>query len=222
MGAYDTTFQPAAVAAPGNPQRDFMAALQPHLALLRRFALRLTSNPHDSEDLVQDLLLKLYEHRERLQGIELMQSWLLRVTYHLFIDRCRRNAPYAHNLSLDQLGDPAEPGAEACGAAALIDGEDFPDELVARLQVASAVRSAINRLAEPQRRLLQRHDLEGVSLNELAADYGMPLNTVKSTLTRARLRLREHLQLQLLGPGSSRPRPATRRRAPVWAEASAC
>lgn len=46
-----------------------MATLKPHLQTLQKFALKLTRNPHDSEDLVQDVVLKLLEHRNGSKGL---------------------------------------------------------------------------------------------------------------------------------------------------------
>ena len=68
----------------------FEALLQPHVAVLYRHAFRLTGNVSDAEDLVQDLLVKLYPRRRELTKIEKLRPWLFKVLYRLFIDQRRK------------------------------------------------------------------------------------------------------------------------------------
>lgn len=172
-------------------QIEFTARVDPHLPLLKRFALRLTGNPHDSEDLVQDVLLKLFERAERMDEVEALQPWLMRVMYYHFIDRRRRNAPLADHVSIDDVAEPEQ--GSGLGARWDTDGAGVPEDLVDRLQVADAVTMAIGRLPEQQRVLVRLHDIEGLTLPEIAAHFGLSINTVKSSLSRARLRLRSCL-----------------------------
>lgn len=185
------TAAPAGTVGTRISQQDFMRRLAPYLPALKRFALRLTGNREDSEDLLQDLLLKLFERPERLADIDLMQPWLLRVMYHQFIDRCRRNAPQGQTVSIDQLAD--EDGGDPAAALALTDDSEVPENVVERLELARVMSSAIGHLPEPQQALVRMHDIDGLSLGEISARCGLSINTVKSSLSRARVRLRQDL-----------------------------
>ncbi|MFQ5488882.1 MAG: RNA polymerase sigma factor, partial [Gammaproteobacteria bacterium] len=72
-------------------QAHFERLLRPHLEQLYRLAYRFTGNATDAEDLVQDLLIKIYPRREELKQVEKLRPWLARVMYNLFIDHKRRH-----------------------------------------------------------------------------------------------------------------------------------
>ena len=75
---------------PGDRQQAFTALVRPHLDRLYRLAFRLTGTREDAQDLVQDVMLKLYPQVDRLAGIDAPQTWLNRVLYNQFIDDQRR------------------------------------------------------------------------------------------------------------------------------------
>lgn len=186
----------------------FTALLQPHLDSLRRISLRLTRNPNDSQDLLQDVLLKLYVHRYRLPYVRELKPWLIRVLYHQFVDQCRRRAAER------AIFCTYEPVADDDGAAPRPALEDFPDEAaaspetcVSRLEVCALLGRALESLSESQRQVVALHDVEGLSLPEISQQTQIPLNTLKSSLARARARLREHLAVSAApDPGLSRRR----------------
>ena len=64
--------------------------MRPHLQSLYRQAIRYTENRDDAEDLVQDLLLKLFPRLDELERIDRLPPWLARVLYRLFVDDFRR------------------------------------------------------------------------------------------------------------------------------------
>ena len=74
----------------GNTERfsdEFSALIRPHLDVMRRVALKLTRDPSDAEDLLQDVLLTLYKNREKLEQIKILKPWLLRVIRNLFVEQ---------------------------------------------------------------------------------------------------------------------------------------
>ena len=60
--------------------------MQPHLEAMYRFAYRLAGQQQDAEDLVQDVVLKLYPRLSELESVEQLRPWLNRVLYRHFID----------------------------------------------------------------------------------------------------------------------------------------
>lgn len=176
---------------PKNELDVLMTTLAPHLQTLQKFALRLTRDPQDSEDLVQDVMLKLFEHPERLHGVTQPQPWLKKVAYHRFIDQCRQRRLEARNVSLDELVDNGQ-------ADPLMDSSDglfgasrtSADPLEQLTKAERGLEAAMVGLSAPQRWMLQLHDLEGYSVLDISRRYGLPENTVKSRLRRGRKALR--------------------------------
>ena len=72
-----------------GPSR-FEALLRPYLQPLFRTAFRFAGNVADAEDLVQDVLVKLYAKRQDLDKIEKLQPWLMKVLFRTFVDRKRK------------------------------------------------------------------------------------------------------------------------------------
>lgn len=166
---------------PDNFAREFAAQIEPHYPRLYRLAFRLCGSQADAEDLLQDVLIKLYERRQELSSIENLQPWLGRVLYNQFVDQARKRK----RRPLALVGD-AETGQTA---------DPHTEPAVARTQEesTSALERALERLSEDHRTLLLMHDAEGYTLPEIEALTGTPIGTLKSRLSRARARLREML-----------------------------
>jgi len=161
----------------------FEELLAPHIDRLYRLAYRFSGNRHDAEDLVQELLVKLYSRSTELNRIEKLGPWLSKSLYHLFIDQSRRitNSPVALaeavGLELEEV---------ACVNAG-------PDENMMRQQQFATLEKALFTINLDQRTLIAMHDMEGYTLPELSSMLDTPLGTLKSRLHRARASLREQL-----------------------------
>ena len=89
----------------------FENLLRPHVEHLYRLAWRFTGNKADAEDLVQDVLLKLYRRTHELARIEQLRPWLAKVLYHQYIELVRQRArsPLADPaIGTDGDGDPLD------------------------------------------------------------------------------------------------------------------
>ena len=171
-------------------QAHFERLLRPHLEQLYRLAYRFTGNPTDAEDLVQDLLIKIYPRREELKQVEKLRPWLARVMYNLFIDHKRRHSRSPVHLAVDNIGDEESGGSlldqiptEAAG----------PEEETARHIDLTHLQASLEALSDDHRLVLMLHDIEGYTLEEMTAIVECPIGTLKSRLHRARARLREIL-----------------------------
>ncbi|MFP5306402.1 MAG: RNA polymerase sigma factor, partial [Gammaproteobacteria bacterium] len=177
----------AAIQAGCGAIADFTAGVMPHLPFLQRLALKLTGNAHDAEDLVQDLMLKLLQQPERLLGISALKPWLARVMHHQHIDQFRRRPPAQAFISFEQTVDD-EVGQELL--LGLADDGAGPEEEMRDEQLRRQLAAALRGLPEITRRLVELHEIEGQSLPALAELSGIPLNTIKDHLKRARQYLR--------------------------------
>jgi len=162
----------------------FESLLAPHIDTLYRLAYRFTRQRHDAEDLVQELLLKLYPKLKQLQEIEQLRPWLARTLYNLYIDTLRRQQRSAlGNVDFDSESE----------LASLIDAAPEPERRAELDDTGNQLANALAQLKESQRTLIILHDVEGYTLTELAEILSHPLGTLKSRLHRARNQLRELL-----------------------------
>lgn len=167
----------------GNDNRrvEFEALVRPHLDGLYRLAYRFTGGREDAEDLVQELMVRLYRKHRDLAQVDALQPWLLRALHNLFVDqwRHRRRTPFGHLYP-----EPWE---------ALFENEAAPGTPEQAAQAAGLRRQvldALYSLGQEHRALLVLHDIEGRGLPELAETLNLPLGTLKSRLFRARRKLR--------------------------------
>jgi len=166
-----------------SKHEQFEALLQPHLQQLYKLAYRFTGQRADAEDLVQDIVVKLYPRLQEMQNIEKLSPWLARVLYRHFVDRIRSKQRSPLHLVTedepeleqhqDNIPDPA--------------GNTETTLLQSRLQLA------LEQLNDNQRALVILHDVEGYTLNEIHIMHDVSIGTLKSRLNRARTRLRELL-----------------------------
>jgi RNA polymerase sigma-70 factor (ECF subfamily) len=170
----------------GNDKRrqEFEALVRPHLDGLYRRAYRFTGHSQDAEDLVQELLLRLYRGPQDLRRIKELRPWLLRALHNLFVDqwRHRGRTPWGHLHPApwdELLANEAEGGN--------------PEQDAHTVELRRQVLAALYRLSRKHRALLVLHDMEGRSLPELAELLHLPLGTLKSRLFRARRKLRAAL-----------------------------
>jgi RNA polymerase sigma-70 factor (ECF subfamily) len=160
----------------------FEALVKPHLDRLYRLAYRLTSNVADAEDLVQDVIVKLYARRDELTSIRDLAPWLGRVLYNHFIDDTRRYGRQPLRL-VDASAAVDEEAATTPGPLASVLQADNTNRLTA----------ALTKLSEEHRIVVLLHDSEGYKLSEIQELTGIPVGTVKSRLHRGREHLRDLL-----------------------------
>lgn len=143
------------------------------LGPLRRYALSLTRNPADAEDLVHDALLSALERRDQFRQGANLRPWLMSILHNGFVDRLRtRRAEAVRNAEIGLRADPSVAASQ---------------ESASRL---ADVRRAFMALPDEQRAALHLVTVEGLSYEEAAAALNIPSGTLVSRLSRARAKLR--------------------------------
>lgn len=165
-------------------QNRFTDSIRPHLNRMYQQAYRLTQNQDDAEDLVQEVLLRLYEKKIDLKTIEKPASWLLRSLYNQFINNYRKKS----RLPID---DKESDSDEIINTIA--NNQKSPHQLHQDEDSLHKLQSLISELNPDQQALIALHDIEGHSLSELSEIMDLPLGTLKSRLHRARSTLREQI-----------------------------
>jgi RNA polymerase sigma factor (sigma-70 family) len=169
---------------------EFDRLMREHVRALYRSAYRWTGTVDRAQDLVQELLVRLYPRLAELRELDRVRPWALRVMYRIFIDQLRRErnspvqfgaeAPQDENVGDDEYGGYVDPSPDAA-------------ELVDRELSAERILAAWEGLGEEHRVVLSMHDIEDYSLPELSQMMEVPIGTLKSRLHRARAKLRELL-----------------------------
>jgi RNA polymerase sigma-70 factor (ECF subfamily) len=169
-----------------NTHARFETLVSPHMNNLYKLAYRLTGQRDYAEDLVQDLLLKVYPRLEEMQGIEKLAAWLSRVLYRLFIDQYRRQKRSPIHLMSDEAVIYDTHASNMAG----------PSEVANTALTQKLINTALEQLSVDRRALIMLHDVEDYSLQEINEMTGIPIGTIKSRLSRARNKLREIIQIR--------------------------
>ncbi len=171
-----------------------------------RLAMRITGNEQDAEEVVQDAFWSVLRHIDTFRGESLLGSWIYRITANTAYQKLRRAAHRRDELSLDQvlpiLDDGYHHGDPNGDWSAQIDDPAIQSEL------RDVLASAIDELPANHRAVFVLHDVEGLSMAEVADALGISLATAKTRAHRARLRLRKRLGLFLSQTTSSVDVPA--------------
>ena len=154
-----------------------------HLDALYRVALRLSGNPADAEDLVQEAMLRAYRSWDRFTLGTNAKGWLLTILRNLFINEYRRRRRHPESVDLDTI----EP------FAVFEDVQEDPQGAYFDRIVDDEVLRAVDELPDVFREAVMLSDVEGLSYEEIATVLEVPVGTVKSRLYRGRRMLQAKL-----------------------------
>lgn len=177
---------PSRLVVMAEPNDDFAAEAVSHLDTLYRGALRLTGDPEQAQDLVQDTYLRALRYQHSFQTGTNMKAWLFSIMRNRFWDRLK--ARHTDEVSLDDDSDGEFPLYER-----LRDGGVGPETEVLDRLATNEVVKAVEKLPPLHREIMILVDVEGFSYKDAARILDIPIGTVMSRLHRAR----QHLQREL-------------------------
>jgi RNA polymerase sigma-70 factor, ECF subfamily len=170
-------------------------------------AMRMTRNPADAADLVQETYIKAYQAFGQFQQGTNLKAWLYRIQTNTFINNYRKNQRNPYQGTIDDLEDWQLGGAESVTQSASTRSAEA--EAIDHLP-DSAVKDALQAIPEDFRMAVYYADVEGFSYQEVADIMKTPVGTVMSRLHRGRRMLRELLAEYARDRGIVAPAPATR------------
>lgn len=153
-----------------------------------RFALSLTRDPSDAQDIVQETFLRAYRSWHTFEPGTDCRRWLFTICRNAFL-RSRQQSKH----EVEPIDGDTEAIAHAREHSEMI--QDGTDRLLASVDLGPALTSALADLDEPFRSAVQLVDVEDQSYEAAAEILGVPIGTVRSRLFRARRQLQQRLRV---------------------------
>ena len=146
---------------------------------LYRLALRITLNPAEAEDIVQETMIKVWNRREQWDNIESIEAFCLTICRNISLDKMRKMENQNQSLSEGEHDAPDQSYSSN------------PEEQAMQQDRMQLIRQLINQLPEKQRSVMQLRDFEGKSYKEIAKVMGISEEQVKVNIFRARQTIRQ-------------------------------
>jgi RNA polymerase sigma-70 factor (ECF subfamily) len=148
-------------------------------------AMRLTGNPADAEDLVQDTYLKAFRASDQFQPGTNLKAWLFTILHNTFLNRRRRAVREPVGAEPEEIEQAAVSGF---GGAV-----ETPEQLLMRGTLDADLQAALDALPENFRQAVWLRDVEEFTYAEIASMLEVPIGTVMSRISRGRRLLYERL-----------------------------
>ncbi len=164
-------------------KEEFTQKVMVHKNKMYRFALSYLTDSDEAQDVVQDVLLKLWEGRAELQKVHNMEAWAMTLTRNKCLDRLKR---VEHKLKVAGDGGVPDERHHLHG--------DTPEEHLHNKELGSMIEQAMDSLPEKQRATFHLRDVQGYSYIEISEMLDIDMNQVKVNIFRARKALQQQLQ----------------------------
>lgn len=163
--------------------------LAPHLAVLRRFALRMVAHPDDAADLVQDTLVRAAESLPSFRGESQVRTWLMRVLHNACVDHLRRRGRWRFDAQVHARVD-----AEVDHASVVAELRTMPVDYDVTEHIAFCLSCVGRSLPPEQQGALVLREVLGLSNREAAEVAGVSESVLRHHLAAARRTMAVHFE----------------------------
>ncbi len=160
--------------------KDFEREALPHMDALYNFALRITGDSDDADDLVQETFLKAFWFFDKFEKGTNCKAWLFRIMKNTYINTYRKQTREPEKVDYDDVENYFENIKSPAAGSAHLEKEIYENLLDDELS------AAISSLPEDFRTVIILCDIEGFGYEEIADFVDCPVGTVRSRLHRAR------------------------------------
>jgi RNA polymerase sigma-70 factor (ECF subfamily) len=161
---------------------------------LYSYAMVLTRNHTEAEDLVQETYVRALKAMGRLRAGSNMKGWLFTILRNVWFNQLRKSRNSPQMVGIEIVGSVAN---------SVVEPSKDPHDLYVSKMEAEQVRAAIQELPADFREVIVLREYEDLSYQEIASVLDCPIGTVMSRLGRARAKLRPLLSERLMGSDSS-------------------
>ena len=162
--------------------QEFEKQAMPYADSLYGTALRLTRNPADAQDLVQEVYYKAFRSIKQFEAGTNLRAWLFKILMNTHISQYRKTSKDPAKTAYDDVGEFSLYGQVHDRAASI---SETPEGILERF-LDEDIRKAIDRLPDTFREVVMLIDIEGFSYKEAAEILDIPVGTIMSRLFRSR------------------------------------
>lgn len=145
---------------------------------LYRFACRLLRSTHESEDVVQEVLIRLWERKDKLAEYRNLEAFAMTITKNLCLDKLKRAGSRTVELK----------------EGLTYYSEKTPYQEMETSDSYQKIRELIDQLPDQQRMIIHLRDVEGYDYEEIARITDLTENTIRVNLSRARKKIRDNME----------------------------
>jgi RNA polymerase sigma-70 factor (ECF subfamily) len=163
-----------------------------HERTIRAILARLAPDWQDTSDLVQEARIRIWRSVGNLRNPNSFKTWLRQIVTNLFYDELRKRPRQIQLLSLDEPVQ-SEDGSEG-KRRDIVDTRQQPDDRLLANELAQVLEDAMAKVPSQFRTAAYLRDVIGLSYEQIAETTGSELGTVKSRISRARLRIQREVE----------------------------
>lgn len=145
---------------------------------LYRFSLRIVKDSQEAEDIVQDIMVKVWDKREDWRNWSSIEAMCMTMTRNLSIDRTR-----SKHKKLTEIPEGFD----------FVEGSASPEQEASSRDMLNHISKIIDKLPEKQKSIIQLREIEGYTYQEISDLLDVPISQVKVSVHRARIFLKKEL-----------------------------
>jgi len=169
-------------------KKDFEKEAIPHMKLLYNYALRMTGDQLEADDLVQDTYMRAFRFFHKFEKGTNCKAWLFRIMKNCYINKYRKNKKEPSKVDYEDVQNFYDSIRDD-----VMDPNDLEHKVFSSL-LDDDLMGALNSLQDDYKTVVILCDLEGLSYEEIAEFLNVPIGTVRSRLHRGRKILQKRLQ----------------------------
>ncbi len=158
-----------------------------HYKRVYNYIYRMIRNEQDAADITQETFVRIYKSLPRLRNRDSLPFWIRRIATNLCLDHLNKRMNSPEIMELDKEGEDGSPSPIQFLQA---DPALEPMKILHTTERAQVLLQAIDTLPDEYRTVILLHHIDGQTLDEIARILHVPVGTIKSRLSRARLELR--------------------------------